>query len=674
MAGAIRRCRVSRDVRVCGIGVMGVFVMLTGGLVSRVDGGQLGALISPGPLAKAHAELEGIRQCQSCHEAGRRVSATRCLTCHKPVAERMASKKGVHRDVTTNCVSCHVEHMGTSAELRPFDTRGFDHARDANYPLDGKHAAKAGECASCHKERSFLKATTACQSCHEDTHKGSLGANCTQCHATSVAFTDAKTRFDHSKASFQLLGSHQRLRCEQCHTPTTYKVAKFAACGDCHKDPHRPAQGANCATCHTNDTWRTSRVDHRRTNYPLVGKHLEVTCAQCHAKPAMQVKVAFTACATCHADPHKGSFKQDCKECHSERGFKDAPFDHGTTAFKLGGKHAAASCESCHKGATSVPPTAKPLARLRAATTAASATTVDFRGLQSQCVSCHQDLHQGDLGATCESCHGDSTFKLPGYLHANTTTFYGDGHANVPCDGCHKADPLTKPIRTGTLVVSNVRYKAATKTCVSCHQDVHLGQVGTACESCHTLKQAKFAVETFAHDRTTFPLTGAHEKTTCRACHTKETTTFPASFGTATRLKGFGQSCVSCHRDVHLGQVGAMCEQCHATSTFHLDRYEHRNPTAALRSFFVGPHVTAKCEQCHVSATGRFAAGAGTAVVYKVDTRCVSCHTDVHRGQLGDRCAECHRLSAGGAAPARDRGGLGAGAAARVSPKSGGRP
>jgi nitrate/TMAO reductase-like tetraheme cytochrome c subunit len=590
------------------------------------------------------------------------------------VAERVAAKKGVHRDVTTNCVSCHVEHMGTSAELRPFDTRGFDHVRDANYPLDGKHAAKATECASCHKERSFLKASAACQSCHEDTHKGSLGANCTQCHSTAVAFKDSKTQFDHSKAAFQLVGSHQKLRCEQCHTATTYKVAKFAACSDCHKDPHRPVQSATCTTCHTNDTWRTTRIDHRRTNYPLAGKHLEVTCAQCHAKPAMQVKVAFATCATCHADPHKGSFKQDCKECHTERGFTDAPFDHGTTAFKLGGKHAAASCESCHKGAKSVPAAVKPLARLRGATAAASATTVDFRGLQTTCVSCHQDSHQGDLGATCESCHGDSTFKLPGYLHANTTTFYGDGHANVPCDGCHKADPLTKPIRTGTPVVLNVRYKAATTTCVSCHQDVHLGQVGTACESCHTLKQAKFAVEIFAHERTNFPLTGAHEKTTCRDCHTKETTTFPASFGTATRLKGFGQTCVSCHKDVHLGQVGATCDQCHTTSTFHLDRYEHRNATAALRSFFVGPHVTAKCEQCHVSATGRFAAGAGTAVVYKVDTRCVACHTDVHRGQLGDRCAECHRLSAGGVSPARGRGGLGARAAARVSPKRGGRP
>ena len=57
------------------------------------DAGQLGSLLSPGPLARAHQTVEGA-QCQQCHEAGRKVSAVRCLNCHRPVAERMAAKKG----------------------------------------------------------------------------------------------------------------------------------------------------------------------------------------------------------------------------------------------------------------------------------------------------------------------------------------------------------------------------------------------------------------------------------------------------------------------------------------------------------------------------------------------------------------------------------------------------
>ena len=38
------------------------------------DARQLGALISPGELHKTHAQLEGIRNCEKCHESGARVS------------------------------------------------------------------------------------------------------------------------------------------------------------------------------------------------------------------------------------------------------------------------------------------------------------------------------------------------------------------------------------------------------------------------------------------------------------------------------------------------------------------------------------------------------------------------------------------------------------------------
>jgi hypothetical protein len=41
--------------------------------------------------------------------------------------------------------------------------------------------------------------------------------------------------------------------------------------------------------------------------------------------------------------------------------------------------------------------------------------------------------------------------------------------------------------------------------------------------------------------------------------------------------------------------------------------------------------------------TAVFPSGRGTAVQFKVGTRCVSCHVDVHRGALGDDCGRCHR-------------------------------
>ncbi len=49
------------------------------------------------------------------------------------------------------------------------------------------------------------------------------------------------------------------------------------------------------------------------------------------------------------------------------------------------------------------------------------------------------------------------------------------------------------------------------------------------------------------------------------------------------------------------------------------------------------------------------AAGKGTAVRYVIPTECTTCHRDVHNGQLGTRCADCHKLDrVARLAPARD--------------------
>ena len=217
---------------------------------------QLGALVSPGRLSQPHATLEGIRSCDKCHEAGERVTAAKCLSCHTPIADRIRAKRGVHRAVQGDCVTCHAEHQGTAGELRPFDTTGFDHAREAGYPLDGLHAPLGAKCASCHKTRSYLGVSTACATCHTDTHKGALGNRCETCHTTKTVFKQVSQNFDHSKAAFPLEGAHQKVACESCHKNQQFKGVAFATCnrGACHlrawtpgvetsgaMDPHTPA-------------------------------------------------------------------------------------------------------------------------------------------------------------------------------------------------------------------------------------------------------------------------------------------------------------------------------------------------------------------------------------------------------------------------------------------------
>ena len=155
---------------------------------------------------------------------------------------------------------------------------------------------------------------------------------------TAVPFKEARSRFDHSKAAFQLTGAHRTVACAKCHVNQVFKGLKFAQCIDCHKSPHRQPMGNACTSCHTNDSWKTQRVDHARTAFPLKGKHAALACAKCHTQPPLQAALKFDRCATCHQDPHRGAFKQDCSSCHNETGFGRGTFDHATgTRFALTG-------------------------------------------------------------------------------------------------------------------------------------------------------------------------------------------------------------------------------------------------------------------------------------------------------------------------------------------------
>ena len=597
------------------------------GCAGRADA-QFGALVSPGKLAKGHAALEGISNCQKCHEQGQRVTAAKCLVCHQPVADRISRKVGVHKDVKNECSTCHAEHGGVDGELRPFDPAKFDHTAVTGFPLTGKHAPSDKGCAACHKVRSFMTLSSSCVSCHADVHKGAFGPNCTSCHSTQTPFKQISGQFDHTKARFQLVGAHAKVACAACHVNNQFKGIPFAACTDCHRDVHAKKFGPTCTTCHTNDTWRTKNIDHSKTAFPLAGSHVKVDCAACHKQPSMKVKPKSDTCAACHVDVHRGTFKQDCKACHNETSWSKAPFDHSQTKFQLTGKHQGLDCVKCH---TNVSTTAR----------VAANRVADYRGLKTECVSCHADVHQPTLGVTCETCHTSSTFKVTTFRHARFPDFFAGQHAPVACAKCHEPAAPTRPVRTGVVVVAN--FKSAPTTCVSCHKDVHLGQESGACETCHTVQAAKWVVPAFAHDtRTSFALTGKHATTACEKCHKSETGTFPAGTGTAIRLKGVGKECRACHADVHLGQVSDRCEACHGTASFKVASYKHLNKSLSS-SFFVGSHVKAACIDCHKPFTGKFPKGTGTAVRFAIDAKCVACHQDVHRGSLGPNCANCHR-------------------------------
>ena len=83
-----------------------------------------------------------------------------------------------------------------------------------------------------------------CEECHEDIHGGQFmnpgsERDCSACHSISRWSAGS---FDHNKTRFPLDGSHDKVRCAQCHTAQTEKDGKLirlyrgtpALCVECH--------------------------------------------------------------------------------------------------------------------------------------------------------------------------------------------------------------------------------------------------------------------------------------------------------------------------------------------------------------------------------------------------------------------------------------------------------
>ena len=150
--------------------------------------------ISPGKLTKAHAALEGIKNCTSCHEIGAQISEQKCLDCHKTLKSRIAQNKGYHVSSAIKgkqCISCHSEHHGVNFEMVRFEKATFNHNL-TGYELKGSH--KINDCTKCHKpdniadikqkmvKSTYLGLNTSCVTCHDDYHQKTLDNDCSKCH------------------------------------------------------------------------------------------------------------------------------------------------------------------------------------------------------------------------------------------------------------------------------------------------------------------------------------------------------------------------------------------------------------------------------------------------------------------------------------------------------------
>jgi hypothetical protein len=608
------------------------------------------AQISPGPLAKAHRDLNGSSNCIKCHEVSTKSPSFRCVDCHREIAAELQQHKGLHSTFPQSgptgaaCIKCHSDHNGENFAMLHWEPtpKGFDHPK-TGYILDGKHAEV--NCRACHTaqhisaaqraqlttkdlNRTWLGLSPSCVTCHEDKHQGRFGANCTQCHSTSE-WKNAKVdeqHFDHSKTRFPLTGMHLTTPCQKCHTPgdnglPRYTGIKFATCMGCHADPHKGEFKQDCESCHTTRTWKKSsfvaHFDHSKTQFPLLGKHLEVNCVTCHKSEDFKAPVRHAQCADCHTpDPHSGQFAQradggKCESCHTVNGWSPTTFtaaDHAKSKFPLVFPHAMVKCAECH-----IP---------------AGKQTV-FKMKFALCVDCHKDEHEGQFAGApwtnrCEQCHTGATFKTSSYTlakHQKSSWPLTGGHQAVVCNECHKPLPGSK--------VALYHFKQL--ACTTCHADIHRGEFNVrmaeldakgkpmGCEACHTTMEWA-ELSKFDHTRTKFPLEGSHRAVACADCHkppNMEQNMLHVQFANAPTV------CNECHENPHANQFGARgrdCASCHTSKKWKPSLFDHEKTVFSLR----GGHQNVACSACH---TFKKQVDGNSVLFYKpTPTDCAACH------------------------------------------------
>lgn len=310
-------------------------------------------------------------------------------------------------------------------------------------------------------------------------------------------------------------------------------------------------------------------------------------------------------------NPHGAGFREECSMCHSAQGWKPArvstSFDHGKYGFRLDGAHSAVACMDCH-------------------------TSLQFKQSKTQCRSCHEDPHRGEMGVDCARCHGARSFtdRAPMVRAHQLTSFPLTGsHASLDCESCHK------PASQGRMQFVNTR-----ADCQSCHMEQYrstrepdhaAGGIPTTCQTCHST--LTWDTAKFNHDRTGFPLTGAHRAAACANCHTNG------------RYAGTASACQSCHMTEYNGATpnhassgfaAGACATCHNTTSFAGATFNHSTTSFPL----TGAHQAAACNSCHSSG-----------VYNGLNSACQSCHMTDYNGATPNHasagfaasaCATCH--------------------------------
>jgi len=371
-----------------------------------------------------------------------------CYACHSKEYQNEHGGSGF----PTDCQACH--------SVNTWDDPNFNHAKASQgFELLGSH--KKVDCQSCHTPDYGIVFNPPplnqddCYSCHvsdyEREHKGStFPTTCIDCHNVKN-WDDAE--FEHSSVSngFELLGSHEKLECQSCHTDDYGLVFSPPPlnqddCYSCHvSDYQEEHKGSGfpttCLDCHNINSWDDAEFDHvvASNGFELLGSHENLDCQSCHTADMGLVfnppPLNQDDCYSCHVsdyqEEHKGSgFPTTCLDCHNINSWDDAEFDHvvASNGFELLGSHENLDCQSCHTadmGLVFNPPPVN----------------------QEDCYSCHvsdyEREHAGNgFATTCLDCHSVNTWDGADFTEHDNLFFpiYSGEHRgewNSSCQTCH---------------------------------------------------------------------------------------------------------------------------------------------------------------------------------------------------------------------------------------------
>ncbi len=222
------------------------------------------------------------------------------------------------------------------------------------------------------------------------------------------------------------------------------------------------------------------------------------------------ILISFFASISYSQNPHGDDFIVDCGKCHNPNGWDISidtfHFDHDTISFPLSGQHKMLDCKMCH-------------------------TDYIFSGTPSNCIDCHDDIHNMTVGEDCARCHNSASWlvdNIPELHESNGFPLMG-AHVGLLCVDCHQSE-------------TQIRFDRLGNDCINCHlenyentMDPNHKDVGFSedCYLCHSSNSRDWEAD--AIDHSFFPLTLGHDTRDCKKCHLGEV------------LSDISSECISCH-------------------------------------------------------------------------------------------------------------------------------